>query len=83
MARKTRRKEAARMSAKSAKVQNRSVLTNKQIYLNRHDEEKLLLFASGILFGIGISSTLMGILWYTGIALLAFGLVLLFIEARQ
>ncbi len=60
-----------------------SVVSRQEIFLNRHDEEKVLLFASGILFGVGVSSTLLGTFWYTGISILAFALVLMFVEARQ
>lgn len=51
--------------------------------LDRHDEEKVLLFATGMLFGIGISLYFMQVLWFTGLTLLIFALVLLYIESRQ
>lgn len=60
-----------------------SVITREEVFLNSHDEEKVLLFAAGILFGVGVSSTLLGTFWYTGISILAFALVLIFIESRQ
>ena len=53
------------------------------ITLDKHGEEKVLLFATGMLFGIGISLYFMHVLWFTGLALLIFALVLLYIESRQ
>ena len=54
-----------------------------EINLHSHDEEKVLLFVTGILFGIGVSLYFMKVLWFTGLTLLIFSLVLLYIESRQ
>ncbi len=73
--------------AKRAKVVRkpaRSVLTKDQIYLDRHDEEKVLLFTSGLLLGVGIAvSVLQNIFWYGWLSAVVIVLVLMFIESRQ
>lgn len=69
---------------KASKSRNRSVLTAEELYLNRHDEDKVLLFTAGILFGTGTAvSILTNALWYSGIALLVLALVMLLVEKRQ
>lgn len=60
-----------------------SYITNKELFLNKHDEEKVLLFAAGILFGAGLFSTLVNLFWFTGISMLVLALILLFVEQRQ
>ena len=70
----------ARVVRKPAK----SVLTKDQIHLDRHDEEKVLLFTSGILLGVGIAvSILQNIFWYGWLSAIVIVLVLLFVESRQ
>ena len=70
MARKTRR-------ASRSRKKNNLVLTT-------HDEEKLLLFASGLLLGVGLSLSLFfSYWWYGGMVAIALGVVLLMIEQRQ
>lgn len=74
------------MAKKRRKPLHRHVydrIVKHEINLDRHDEEKVLLFATGILFGIGISLYFMRVLWFTGLSLLIFALILLFIESRQ
>ena len=62
----------------------KSRLTRDHIFLDAHDEEKVLLFTAGILFGVGASvSVFMNTLWYGGLAAIALGSVLLLIEKRQ
>ena len=62
----------------------KSVLTKDQLYLDRHDEEKVLLFTSGILLGVGIAvSVLQNIFWYGWLSAVVIVLVLLFVESRQ
>lgn len=62
----------------------KSRLTRDRIFLDAHDEEKVLLFTAGILFGVGASvSVFMNTLWYGGLAAIALGSVLLLIEKRQ
>ncbi len=69
---------------KAAKAKIRSVITANELYLNRHDEDKVLLFVAGIMFGTGVSvSILQNTLWYTGIVLLILALIFLLIEKRQ
>ena len=62
----------------------KSVLTGKDLYLNKHDEEKVLLFTSGLLLGVGIAvSILQNIFWYGWLSAVVIVLVLMFIESRQ
>ena len=65
------------------KKPEKSLLTKEELYLNRHDEEKLILFAAGMLFGIGLSTAILGALIYSGIVAIVLALVLLMLEARQ
>jgi hypothetical protein len=73
--------------AKRAKVVRKpakSVLTKEQLYLDRHDEEKVLLFTTGLLLGVGIAvSILQNIFWYGWLSAVVIVLVLMFIESRQ
>jgi len=70
MARKSRR-------ATRSRKKNNFVLTT-------HDEEKLLLFASGLLLGVGLSLSLFfNYWWYGGMVAIALGVVLLMVEQRQ
>ncbi|HLD85270.1 MAG TPA: hypothetical protein VI968_01810 [archaeon] len=62
---------------------NKSLLTKEELYLNKHDEEKLILFAAGMLFGIGLSTAILGALVYSGLVAIVLALVLLMLEARQ
>ena len=62
----------------------KSVLTKNKLHLNRHDEEKVLLFATGLLFGVGITvSILQNVFWYGWLSAIAIVLVLFLIESRQ
>ena len=71
-------------SFRRASKARKSVLTSNELHLNRHDEDKVLLFVAGILFGTGVSvSILMNTIWYTGIVLLVLALIFLLIEKRQ
>lgn len=61
-----------------------SAISSEEFHLDIHDEEKVLLFTSGILFGVGLSvSVTNNTFWYGWLSALATGIVLLFIEARQ
>ena len=74
MARKTR----------SRKKHEKSVLTKNEFHLNKHDEEKVLLFVAGMLFGVGISVAISTkVFWFSSLALAAIGIVLFLIEYRQ
>ncbi len=66
-----------------AKMKNESVLTKKEIHLNKHDEDKLLLFVTGMMFGVGISAAILGAFMYATLVAIIFGLVLLLIEIRH
>jgi len=68
---------------KTTRKNNKGLIT-RDLYLNTHDEEKVLLFTAGIVFGVGVSTYLMqGETVFTGLTLIIIGLVLAFIEARQ
>ncbi len=74
------------MAKRARAVRNpvRSVLTKDNVYLDRHDEEKVLLFTGGLLLGVGIAvSILQNIFWYGWLSAVVIVLVLLFIESRQ
>ncbi|MBI2579987.1 MAG: hypothetical protein HYW27_03735 [Candidatus Aenigmarchaeota archaeon] len=60
-----------------------SYISKNELFLNKHDEEKVLLFAAGILFGAGLFSSLVNLLWFTGISMIVLALILLFVEQRQ
>ncbi len=79
MAKKKRRKAKAKTSAKP-NVRNSSVLTRQEFYLNKHDEEKVLLFVTGLVFGMGVVASILDKFLYGGLAMLVVGLVLLLIE---
>ncbi len=62
----------------------KSVFTKDDFHLNKHDEEKVLLFAAGILFGVGVSAAIVtSVFWFTSVALAVLGAVLFMIEYRQ
>ena len=65
------------------KKNNSSVLTKNELRLDKHDEEKVILFAAGMLFGIGIAGGILGSVVYSGFVAIVLALVLLFVEARQ
>ncbi|MEM7819736.1 MAG: hypothetical protein QXD48_02820 [Candidatus Aenigmatarchaeota archaeon] len=71
-----------RKKAKTKKMRE-SILTRDEFYLGKHDEEKMLLFATGIVLGIGIGASILGAFWYGGIVAITVGLVLFFLEKRQ
>jgi hypothetical protein len=67
-----------------ARKKGKGYITFRQVQLDRHDEDKVLLFAAGIVFGIGASSYLIrGETVFTGLTLIVLGLILAFIEARE
>lgn len=67
---------------KSRKPKN-SVMTKTHFYLNKEDEDKILLFTSGILFGVGAAvSIVQKSLWYGGLVAIALAMILLLIETR-
>ena len=80
---KKRQRSSARVSRRRNHPHAPSYVSSKELFLNKHDEEKVLLFASGILFGAGLFSSLVNLLWFTGISLVVLAIVLLFIEQRQ
>ena len=70
----------AKKSRKKASRQVKSTLNREQFYLNKHDEEKVLLFVTGIVFGMGMVATILDRFLFGGLAMLVVGLVLLLIE---
>lgn len=61
-----------------------SVLTKDEFHLTRHDEEKLLLFVAGMLFGVGIAvSIVTSFFWFTGLATALIGIALFLMEYRS
>ncbi len=79
--RKTRPRARAR--ARSARRPAKSVLTREQLFLNQHDEEKVLLFTTGIVLGVGLAASLLDKFIYGGLVALVIALVLIFIESNQ
>lgn len=69
--------------SKRSSARQRSYMNNKELYLHPHDEDKLLLFATGIIFGIGIAASLIGALMYSGVVFIIIALVLIYLEYRQ
>ncbi len=68
----------------SRRRRDKSVLTKKEFYLSRHDEDKLLLFVSGMLFGVGVSTSIItNLFWFSSLALAAIGVVLFLVEYRR
>ncbi len=60
-------------------VKKKSSLLN----LSPHDEDKVLLLATGLVFGMSLSCFIFQIYTYVGLAALSIGLVLLLIENRE
>ena len=61
-----------------------SVLSKDEFHLNPHDEEKLLLFVAGMLFGVGVSvSIVTTFYWFSGLATALIGAALFLIEYRS
>ncbi|MBI4162162.1 MAG: hypothetical protein HY513_00635 [Candidatus Aenigmarchaeota archaeon] len=80
---KRKQKSRKNNNLEAQKRRGKSVLTKKELHLNKHDEEKVVLFAAGMLFGIGISAGILGSIVYSGFVAIILALVLLLIEARQ
>ncbi|MFA4819472.1 MAG: hypothetical protein WC613_00770 [Candidatus Aenigmatarchaeota archaeon] len=62
------------------KAREKSMLTREEFFLNKHDEEKVLLFVTGLVFGMGLVATIMDKFLFGGLAMLVVGLVLLLLE---
>lgn len=62
---------------------DRSHLSKEEFYLDAHDEEKVLMFATGLVLGIGLASTILGIFIYGGLALVTIALALIYVEQRH
>lgn len=56
------------------------MLTKEEFFLNKHDEEKVLLFVTGLVFGMGVVAAILDRFLYGGLAMLVVGLVLLLVE---
>ena len=59
---------------------DKSLMTREEFFLNKHDEEKVLLFVTGLTFGMGLVATMLDKFLFGGLAMLVVGLVLLLIE---
>ena len=70
----------AKKSTKRSVRRERSVMNREEFYLNKHDEEKVLLFVTGLVFGMGLVATIMDKFLFGGLAMLVVGLVLLLVE---
>lgn len=81
--RRNKRLNKGKNSIELRKRRGESVLTKDELHLNKHDEEKLLLFTAGMLFGIGIAAGILGAMLYAGIVALVMALIILLVEARQ
>ena len=69
----------AKRRKKSGEIKS-STLSREEFYLNKHDEEKVLLFLTGLVFGMGLVTTILNEFLYAGLAMVVVGLVLLLIE---
>jgi len=79
MAKKSKRARA-RQPKQGRVVHPPSRLTREEFWLNKHDEEKVLLFVTGLVFGMGVVASILDKFFYGGIAMLVVGLVLLLME---
>ena len=79
MAKKSKRAAVRTRQAKHI-VHPPSKLTREEFFLNKHDEEKVLLFVTGLVFGMGVVAAILDKFFYGGIAMLVVGLVLLLME---
>ncbi|HLD38910.1 MAG TPA: hypothetical protein VJB05_01195 [archaeon] len=79
MARKSRKTKKMSRSA-PRRARDKSTLTREEFFLNKHDEEKVLLFVTGLVFGMGLVATIMDKFLFGGLAMLVVGLVLLLME---
>ena len=60
----------------------KSKFSKEEFYLDAHDDEKVLLFATGLLLGIGIAATILGVFMYGGLSLVVIAMTLIYIEQR-
>ena len=88
----TKRRPARKVKRPTRRVTRRTIsraapsyskLSRQELFLDKHDEDKALLFATGIMLGIGIAATIMGSFIYGGIVAIVIALTLLFLERRQ
>ena len=62
---------------------SKSKLTKNQFFLDPHDEEKVLLFTTGVAFGVALAAAAINAFWYTGFVIIVMLLVFWYIEQRQ
>lgn len=74
------RKSRAKRKRAAGTRRQKSTMTREEFYLNKHDEEKLLLFVTGLAFGMGVVATILDKFIFGGLAMLVVGLVLLLME---
>lgn len=70
------------MAELTRKKRAKSHISKEEFYLDAHDEEKILLFATGLLLGVGIAATILGVFVYGGLALVVIALTLIYVEQR-
>ena len=73
-------KKSKKVRRAPRRVRDKSTLTREEFFLNKHDEEKVLLFVTGLVFGMGLVATIMDKFLFGGLAMLVVGLVLLLME---
>ena len=83
MAKKRSRSRSRARNSRSSRKPAKSTLTREQLYLNQHDEEKVLLFTTGIVLGVGLAASLLDKFLYGGLVALVVALVLIFVENNQ
>ncbi len=71
------------MAKLTHRKRDRSYMSKNEFFLDTHDEEKVLMFATGLVLGIGIAATILGIFLYGGLVLVVIALTLIYIEQRQ
>ena len=74
-----RKRRSSRAAKRGPEIRN-STISKEEFYLNKHDEEKVLLFLTGLVFGMGLVATILNEFVYAGLAMVVVGLVLLLVE---
>ncbi len=73
------KRRSRKIKRRPVKRSNASIVSREEFYLNKHDEEKVLLFLTGLVFGMGVVATILDEFVYGGLAMLVVGLALLLI----
>ncbi|MCD6215859.1 MAG: hypothetical protein DRP08_00935 [Candidatus Aenigmatarchaeota archaeon] len=64
------------------KVKRKDTILNKKTF-KKHEEHGLLLFVTGIVFGLGLTNYLLHQTWFAVLAMLATLIIFYFIEVRD